>query len=725
MAERNIPGPSSEKPQKTSPEAGPLPSQPSKLRRILGFYVLPLVCLFQLGIIISGFSYGLFTKAPVQQVQEEVQKAELPPPGSPPEGIKPEAPSPEQAAGDIGRADDLLREGRYERALAAYAPLAENSVSPLREGLLYRIGLSEEGLGQWDQALASYRAIISRSAVPQTTSAAQLGQARVWIRMRRPEEAKAVLRDLVLNSANPILRDLPQLQDARYLFALAHTISRGNQDKPSSFHLVVVGFTTSDWSVDRYLTWATPETPAEKGDLDKDHEALLVQKFGKTLDQAQARILQHQVGLSTLLDRLLAEAGYLSEWTNQAQELAIGRTVSLNVINMSVTELLRILSDSLGLVWKLDGKTVRFSADSEVSKEFLATYRSWVTRRILQNAITTYPGHYFAPAAYLELGNLEAQQNNPADAIIWYERLIREMPHSPVMIEANFNLGLMQSRLGDFALARKSFYQVVDGSPAHELTPLAYLEAGRSHLEEGDYLQAINPLRRALAAAAGSSAQGAAAITLAATYLLVDKPSATNEILFENREKVSREPLRGVAAFLDSYARHKLASNRKQAEREAGDVLAALLGAQKTNLLGPVGSLLAGQAYRDLGMTDQMAKVFEKAISEARGPAGSEMMVTLAEYYYTADKKNEAVRLLSTLSQTESAKWQVTAKLRLAEIALKEQKPQECLDQCRVLLTDKKAQDKIPILNLMGKAYEVNGDHQRAARCFAGQTPEG
>ena len=31
----------------------------------------------------------------------------------------------------------------------------------------------------------------------------------------------------------------------------------------------------------------------------------------------------------------------------------------------------------------------------------------------------------------------------------------------------------------------------------------------------------------------------------------------------------------------------------------------------------------------------------------------------------------------------------------------------------RVLLLDKKAQDKVPILNLMGKAYEVNGDHQR------------
>ena len=107
------------------------------------------------------------------------------------------AAAPGNGVGDLGRGDGALVEGRYEAAIAAYQPLSEG-VGPLGDAAKYRLALCNEGQGRYDQAISIYREVASRNASARIVAAASLGQARVWVRMRKPAEAKRLLCDLVL-----------------------------------------------------------------------------------------------------------------------------------------------------------------------------------------------------------------------------------------------------------------------------------------------------------------------------------------------------------------------------------------------------------------------------------------------------------------------------------------------------------------------------------------------
>src|SRR5262249_53098979 len=127
-----------------------------------------------------------------------------------------------------------------------------------------------------------------------------------------------------------------------------------------------------------------------------------------------------------------------------------------------------------------------------------------------------------------------------------------------------------------------------------------------------DAKEALGPLRQAVASANGSAIQPVAVLTLAAAYLLTDNPRAAHAVLLDNREQVMQEAYRPTAAFLDSLARHR--GDFKIGPPEAGGLLAALLAVGDEPVLGPAGRLLMGQAFRELGMTQQMADLYESAL---------------------------------------------------------------------------------------------------------------
>jgi hypothetical protein len=60
----------------------------------------------------------------------------------------------------------------------------------------------------------------------------------------------------------------------------------------------------------------------------------------------------------------------------------------------------------------------------------------------------------------------------------------------------------------------------------------------------------------------------------------------------------------------------------------------------------------------------------------------------------------------------------------LAEISVRENRPQAALQACRKLLEDKQTVKRETVLLLMGQAYEKAGEYRQAARCFSGQLPE-
>ncbi len=52
-----------------------------------------------------------------------------------------------------------------------------------------------------------------------------------------------------------------------------------------------------------------------------------------------------------------------------------------------------------------------------------------------------------------------------------------------------------------------------------------------------------------------------------------------------------------------------------------------------------------GQAYRELGMHEEMVRVYEKALPNLRGRLADELTLALAEAYTTLDKRDAAVRM--------------------------------------------------------------------------------
>lgn len=696
----------------------------------LSRFLWPVLCLFQFGLILGGIWYGRHSTNTSQEergvtdrlaasVAETVKQLDATPLATPP-------------VGETGRADDFVREGRYEAALAIYESLAANATGSMRDALAYRIALCQEGMGRWDQAIGTFRTIISRSDVVPMTAAAQLGQARTWMRMKRPVEAKVLLYDLLLHSSRPGLRQQmigdgphfetppqPLLADVRYLLALALTLESLPLTRPGPLNEALAPHTAADWKVERVLECANP---LKEGTAALPREdALTVQRLRPGAEDLMVSASLPQTPISGLLDHLAERAGLHVQWSPDAEHQAAGRSSTLLFDNLPLPDVLRGLLDPLGLVWRIEGEVLRIMAEPEADRETLHEYRLTVARRSLRDAILAHPGHPLTASAWLELGDLEITAGRLPDGIGWYERLRREQPRSPVVIEALYNLGMTQRRLGDWNAARMAFYQVVDRAPGHELTPLAYLRVGQMYLEEQKPLDAARVLNRATASGAGSPAKPAAVVTLAAAHLMNRNPRAASSAILENRAAVLREPYRSVAGFLDSLARYRAFTDHKEQQREASILLSATLAAQESRVLGVVGKLLIGQAYREMGMNDQMIQVYEKALPEARGPLAAEMAFTLAEGLLADNKHEEGVRRLTQLADSKDPAWAARARFLLAQIALDASQPQDCLHWCRDLLKDQEHIDIKAVLKLMGHAHEQRGDHARAAQFFQGR----
>ena len=91
-----------------------------------------------------------------------------------------------------------------------------------------------------------------------------------------------------------------------------------------------------------------------------------------------------------------------------------------------VLDLLEQAAAHFDLIASLDGAVVRLEARQEVPQERLAVADRALTARLLRAALAADENHIWAPAATLELGNLEASQGHAVEAGKHYDWVIRE-----------------------------------------------------------------------------------------------------------------------------------------------------------------------------------------------------------------------------------------------------------------------------------------------------------
>ena len=628
------------------------------------------------------------------------------------------------AVESLARGDEALQRHRYAAALSHYEELLAGAAGAAAI-VDYRFGLCHEALGQTDRAIAAYRKAISTSAAPALTFATHLAMARCLLQRNEPGQARRLLFPFLFDESRH--QNVPEafVVDARYLTALAWArqslapaTDRIVDDNPVSFfavpleipfYLDEVGLTAKKGGAAAVAKKPLPL--AVKPRTDKQPALIL------TVDQTGEPAWQ-------LFDLLANVAGLRIDWSAEAKQTLADRSLRLCVRNWPVLDLLEQAADSFELACIAEGDVVRIMDRHELDAKRLTANERALAGRALQAALVADAGHLWAPAACLELGNMEAALGRAGEAAKWYDQLISEAQNSPYVAGAYYNLAKLHVTKQDNVRARQAFFRVVDQSSGHELALRAQVRIGQLYLEQEDIGPAIVQLRRAQTLAPRSAYQPLATLALAAAYLQQACPEQTRALLAGQRLVMQKEPAKATAAFLDAYAQFRLAKATNSTRREASELLSTLWRDQEGDLLGAVGQSLRAQAYRDLGFWDQAERLLRHAAAQTPGPMKPALEYLLGDTLLQQNHGDEATRLFEKLAATPSA-FRTRARLQLAQLDLKAKHFQECARKCQELWAEQALPDGAgALLQIWGAALEGAGDFAKAAQCFAGKAPQ-
>jgi tetratricopeptide (TPR) repeat protein len=615
---------------------------------------------------------------------------------------------------DPAHFDRLLLDARLAEAVAAADVLREKTSGAARDALDYRVALCQEILGRPNEAQEGYTALATRCPDSPAGLAAVAGQARIWLHDGKADLARRKLAALLLRTGRPPLRGHSALGDVPELLAvaMAREVCGNETAGPLSLSPTHPAVEAAVPPMVAAVKWEVPAAVAEP-----PAASATLQKTGSRPESWTVTATARQMAATDFLNDVAKQAGAVADWSTEARKQAAARTLTVSVERVPLLELLRHAAAAADLGWELaEGKLTLsvLSADSTPA-------RKAAVRQALLEAITAYPDHVLAPVVAVELGNIEMSNGKLKEAAGWYERMIRERPRTATVTEAYFNLGLVRARTGERGLARDAFFRVVDRAPTGPLAPLAHLHIGRLYLEEANAALAARALRRVEARETNAVARTRAALLLAAAELFDDNPRAAHAAIADVRRNIEEAPFVRPAALLDALSRYRATTDPSRHERAAGDLLAALLAYREEPLLASIGLVLVGQAYRDLALGEEMAAAYQKAMPAVGAAVALSMKADLAEYLLATGKKGAAplLREVAAAPGPRAAR----AELHLAEIALRQKRPDECLTRCRKTLATGDAATSGEAVRLMGQAYTQKGDHAAAARCFAGRPP--
>ncbi len=616
------------------------------------------------------------------------------------------------ASGDPTRFDRLLTDGRFAEALTAAGGLREKVGAAGRDALDYRVAVCLEALGRTDEATTAYEAVAGRAGDTPAGVASVAGLARLRLRLGKVALARKQLADLLLRAARPPLSGYPALGDAAHLLAVAMAREAGTElvPAPGNFAAAHPVAEVAVAPAVAAVKWDAPaQAPPPVG------VPTVVIKEGPGPEAWAVTAGARQTAALDFLNDLAQKAGLEAGWSPEARKEVTGQSLTVAAEHSPFAELLRSAAASLDLVYEVKDGKLSFSTSPPGSAA-----RQVAAKRALLEVATAYPEHPLSLVVAVEAANLEMAAGRVKEAAGAYDRLIRERPRA-ALTEAYYNLGLARARMYERGLARDAFFRVADRDPSGRLAPLAFLHIGRLYAEDANPALAARALRRVQNGESGILERTSAALLLAAAELLDDNPRAAHAAIAAVQNRAGEEPFNRPAALLDALARHRAITDPERRQHAAGDLLEALLAYREEQLLGAVGLMLAGQAYRDLDLGDEMAAMYERAQPRVSSTLAMAMKADVAEHLMASGKKG-AVPLLRTVAAS-TGPWAVRAQLRLAELALRDKRPDECLKLCQKVLSSADAAAAGDATRLMGQAYTQKGDHASAARCFAGKPP--
>lgn len=625
--------------------------------------------------------------------------------------------------------DELVREGNYAAAHDELAKLARTATGLHEARARFRLGLCEEVLGNLNRAQEEYRIVVALNPGPILREAAMLGQARVWELSDHSDAAIRVLYRSLLED----LRSIPDSTRSQLPHQLACTVAA--RVRPAS---VTPGASEDPLSE---LFLAIPRRVIRPDQVLDDlagrddfptatpHNQLQIQIVNRYSDAPDEIFLQLHTDRLPAME-VVQLAASVAGWTVTFSEAARGelleRTLLPDCENMSLGMVLDCCLEQFGVTWRQTPTGLQVFAIHEAPTDELRQAEYRAARRALKMAVTTAPMHRWSVVSSLELGRTLAVHGQLEDAQREISRAIEKYSRTSEIALGWFNLGKLHLRRGDLSKALASFRRAMDMLGGHPYEAAAYLYVGRIMLEQDSPREAVLPLTRAVSLSSEGPLMGTSATLLSSAYLMLEHYQRANDILKEQKASLSSGEIVDTAAFLAGLIRFRASSDVVERNRQGVALLCAMTNLKLDHCFGGHWSYLAGMAYRDTGLVPEELAVFQKALASGYSyPLQRRMRMALLDDAPPGAAPDIPVNEDAVANPVELLPVRTQALLARATLASRQGDDAGAMGYCRELLADPTVpvENRREALKIMGRVYQLRGDHQRAVDCLTGIVP--
>ena len=633
----------------------------------------------------------------------------------------------ESIARQISLADEWMATGYFPRAKAGYYSAMPDVTGSALDGLMFRIALCSELLGDYSKALTEYQRLSTRATSSVWSSASRLGEARCLAATGRTELLRTEILPLAIldESAYPvwIVGELlhlagrsivPEFSDMTSLQARQRLLRHDGLAVPAMLVEPEELLVLMDARENETYTSSGP--PLFR----------LLQKTAGSPDGCYLQLQQENVAVLSLLDAVLKECEFESD-ISEAARIAVGQHgQTLFITDRSLSLILDGLCLKFGLVWEQDGGTLRFRSKDEAGIEVTSAYSHDVGERVLRAAVISAPDSHQSSASQLTLGVMLFQKKLYADAAHTFQLYMERHPHAELVGVASFNMAKSCLMLAQPDDARQHFLRCIDDNKTtRDLKICAYVNLGELQLAAGDTKPAISTLIRGLSQSRDHWCEVDCALMLASAYLLSDNPQGTNSILMERRSLLQLKPHVDAAAFLSAYSRFRRAAAPNRLAREAEAVVTSLSHLRTSLLLGEHWYLLMAAAYEDIGLHSDAIGVYQECLnSEPSEFIMAHCSLRLVDMYLQDGKPGLAEEILKAVPNLANPSMRDQTTLKKAVVAQMRGDLDTAVKVSETLAMEADNPSiKKAALKVLGSAYEQKGNPRAAVYCYAGMIP--
>ncbi len=627
----------------------------------------------------------------------------------------------------IAMADEWMATGYFPRAKAGYYAVMPEVTGSALDGVMFRIALCSELIGDYSRALTEYQRLSTRLTSSVWSSASRMGEARCLAATGHTELLRTEILPLAIldESAFPvwIVGELLHLAGRSVVPEFSDMTSlQARQRLLRGDGLAIPGMLVEPEELLQLMDARENETYSSSGPpLFK-----LLQKSGGTPDGCYLQLQQKNVAVRGLLDAILKECGFEPD-ISEAAALAIGQHGQmLFVTDRSLSLILDGLCLRFGLVWQQNGTIIQLTSIDEAGVDATTAYSHSVGERVLRAAVMSAPDSQQSDASQLTLGVMLFQKKLYADAAHTFQVYLERHPHAELVGVASFNLAKSCLKLQQITEARQHFLRCIDDNKTtRDLRICAYVNLAELQLAAGDTKPAVSTLVRGLSQCRDHWCEVDCALMLASAYLLSDNPQATNSILMERRDKFQSKPHVDAAAFLSAYSRFRRAAAPNRVAREAEAVVSSLSHLRSSLLLGDHWFLLIAAAYEDIGLhQDAISAYLDCLNSEPSEFLMAHCILRLVDMYLEDGSLSQAEEILKATPELSNQSMRDQISLKKAIVAQKRGDPETTRLLAEKLALEASSHSvKKAALRILGIAYEKQGNPRAAVYCYAGMIP--